>query len=227
MPDKLQPLKVTFRFRSPVVRDAEYPIHLDGLLAWCVMDAATEAGSADPWVDAENLDRLLGVESGADEWVWQASALHFTPMSERVMTHLVRRSDPLLYMDGIDRGLIQMRRTRNQITTASGQERAYHVIYPYQWMDRAEAWCIGARDAVTAMLNRLPAIGKMARNGYGAIESFSVEYDDDAEWRWRVRTLPMGVPMAESVEYVPAIQCPRPPYWRKMNRTAVMEPCIA
>ena len=223
----MSPIKVTFRFRSPVVRDTEYPIHLDGLLAWCVMDEATAAGSDDPWADAENLGSILGVESGAADWVWQASALHFMPSGERVMASFTRRADPGAFMEDMDRHVMAMKRQRGVLNTSSGQERAYHVVYPFQWMDRCEAWCIGDADRIRDLLARLPAIGKMARNGYGSIESFSVEYDESAEWRWRVRALPMDVPMAESIEYVPAIQCLRPPYWRKMNRTAVMEPCIA
>lgn len=222
----MSPIKVTFRFRSPVVRDTEYPIHLDGLLAWCVMDAATASGNDDPWADADDLASVLGVESGAGGWVWQASALHFTPQSERFMASFVRRADPVAYMAGMDRQAIRMRQPRSVLVTSSGQDRAYHVMYPYQWMERCEAWCVGDADKIRDLLTRLSGIGKMTRNGYGAIESFDVECDDDAEWRWRIRALPLGVPMAESVEYAPAIQCLRPPYWRKLERVPVMEPCI-
>ena len=80
------------------------------------------------FVDDE-LGHILGrSEIGHEgQWVWQASRLHFTPASERFFMSMIRKCDPLLYLDGFERGLIHGR-TRKLIDSGSGHERAYQFL---------------------------------------------------------------------------------------------------
>lgn len=222
----MEPLKVTFSFTSPVVIDSEYPIHLDALLAWCVADEATSLGSENAWSAAEDLSYLLESEASQNGWVWKASALKFTPKSEKIMMNMIRRCDPLIYMDGFDRDRIEVRRKRNIINSASGQERAYQFLMPYQWMEKAEAWCVGDQEMISEALSRLTCVGKLGRNGFGSLRSFSVEKDSSADMRWRMRVLPEGMAGADDVQYMPALQCLRAPYWKKTNRVMAREPIL-
>lgn len=222
----MEPLKVTFTFTSPVVKDSEYPLYLDALLAWCVMDEAESIGHGDAWAAADDLSHLLESAEAEGGWVWKASALRFTPASERFMMNMIRRCDPLLYMDGMDRGRIDMRRKRNSINAGSGQERAYQFLMPYQWMEKAEAWCIGDKEAIAEALARLSGVGKLTRNGFGAIHSVTVEPDLAAATQWRLRVLPAGMSGADGFQYVPALQCLRAPYWKKTNRVMALEPLL-
>lgn len=219
-------LKVTFTFAGPVVLDSEYPIHLDALVAWCAVEDAQSFGAPNAWAAGDDLGHIFGRADSSDgEWVWQASRLHFTPASERFMMNMIRKCDPLSYMDGYDRGLIDGR-MRGSINSGSGQERAYQFLMPYQWFSCAEAWCLGEREALEDALTHLRAIGKLTRNGFGQIKNFRIEEDQSAEARWKVRTLPLGIEGASGVLYAPSMQCLRAPYWKKVNRVLANEPLM-
>ena len=222
----MEALKVTFTFAGPVVIDSEYPIHLDALLAWCVVDEAESVAMPNAWAAGDDLGHIVGRAEAPDEqWVWQASRLVFAQASERFMMNMVRKCEPLVYMDGYDRGLIDGRK-RNTINSGSGQERAYQFLMPYQWFERAEAWCLGSREALEETLARLHAIGKLTRNGFGQIKGIQVEPDKQAADRWKWRTLPQGIEGAKDTVYAPTLQCIRAPYWKKTNRVPANEPLI-
>jgi CRISPR type IV-associated protein Csf3 len=222
----MEALKVTFTFTSPVVRESEYPIHLDALAAWCIVDEAESFGADNAWAAGDDLSHIFGKAEAPDgQWVWQASCLHFTPASERALINMIRKCDPLRYMAGYDRGVIDGR-SRKHITSGSGQERAYQFFAPYQWFARAEAWCLADRDALEDLLGRLRSIGKMGRNGFGLIKDVVIESDDMANEQWKVRTLPLSMSGAPNATYTPTLQCLHAPYWKKTNRVLANEPLL-
>lgn len=225
----MEPLRVTFTFRAPVVRDSDYPLHLDALLAWCVADEAEARGLPEAWAVADDLGHLLArAESPSGEWVWQASELMFDAASERFWINAVRKADPVGFMEAMDRGWIDMRRPRGSLNTRSGSDRAYQWLTPYQWMERATAWCVGDRAQIEQALGRLSAIGKMTRNGWGLLATKKVESDPAAGEAWKRRFLPEGIQGQADASYESAMHCPRPPYWRKtakiVGRLPLVEP---
>lgn len=224
----MQPLKVTFRFSSPVVMDSEYGIHLDGLLAWAVADEAERFGSSSAWEDAQDLHYLLEKAEDADsgEWVWKASQVIFQPASERFFFNMIRKADPLTYLEGIDAGHIHQRRERSYIDTQSGSLRAYQLLAPYQWMEKAECWCIGDQEAIQEHLAHVTSLGKMRRNGYGALASIVVEPDPAAITLWKLRTLPVGMTGAPGHQYAETLQCLSAPYWDRRKRVMAKEPIL-
>jgi CRISPR type IV-associated protein Csf3 len=221
-----EPLRITFTFCSPVVRDSEYLLHADALLAWCRVNEAESEGNADAWAAGDDLSHLLAKAESEGGWVWKASALHFKPASEKFMMSMIRKSEPLEYMYALDRGFIQIRRERTYINTMSGQERAYQFLHTYQWMEKAEAWVIGKRAEITKALTRLTAIGKLTRNGFGVLREIKVAPDEEAQTLWRVRILPTGMDGDRNHEYIPTLQCLRAPYWKKMSRVMAQEPVL-
>ncbi len=234
------PLRVTFRFSAPVAAESDYPIHLDDLLAAAAVrenERMLFDGEADddpdynPWDATPQMSGLLGVAEGADDWCWQASRLVFTPMSDRFLVSAIRRCDPEHYrlamertvtVGGEDLPLVKTRKTA--INTRSGQQRGYQFFWSLQWMEKAEAWCVGDPDAIADLLRGLPAIGKIRRNGFGTIADVSVEPCAEAADRWRLRVLPDGIEGMAAAVYERARHNPRPPYWRKTTMKPLREP---
>lgn len=221
-----EPFKVTFRFRSPMVLESEYPIHLDALLAWCITQEEKDVEEHESWAFAEELSPWLSSEENEHGMVWKASRLLFTPSRERSQFNMIRRADPEVFLADYDAGRFSVKRQISYLDTRSGQYRAYQLLIPYQWMEKAEAWGVGDIGGVRDLLSHLVNIGKQARNGFGLIESITVEPCPGAAELWRLRVLPEGVPGAPGVDYVPAMHCLSPPYWRKTNRVFAMEPVI-
>lgn len=223
----MQALSVTFKLRSPVVMESDYPLHLDGLLASCVAEEAQEFGSDTAWQDAEDLSHLLertdADESGA--WVWKASAFRFTPVSERFFTSMVRRCEPEAFMQAMDDGLLAMRRPRNYLSAGSGNERSYFLLHSYQWMESATAWCIGDATEIEQALQRVQYLGKMGRNGFGAVESFSIGPSDEAH-AWMRRFLPASHNGEPGAQYTSAHLRLQAPYWKKTGLQHAKSPVL-
>ena len=228
----MTPLRITFTFTQPVVRDSDHPIQLDALLAWCAAQEAQQYGSDTAWQDAEDLSHLLERSNPQDDglhdsqWVWKASQLVFTPATERFMQGMIRKLEPEAYMQAFDSGLIKGR-TRTYMNSGSGQERSYQIMMPYQWMDKAQAWCIGNAQEISQALGWLKGIGKMTRNGYGTIRHITIEQDEAAAQQWKNRILPVGMPGIPGLPYVATMHCLRAPYWKKVNKTLTMEPILS
>ena len=234
------PLKVTFRFGSPVMTDSEHPIHLDALIASSAVVEAEIGGETDPWAAADDLSDYLDKAVHENGWVWKASALRFETETEAmdglfVAFNMVRRSDPARRYDDLEAGLWGSDRKINpetfSINTRSGQQRGYQWIAQARWMRSATAWAVGDIDAVreALKLERIGYVGKMRRNGFGRVVSVDVEPVEDARDadRWLLRTLPFGMPGRNGVPYAPVQACLRAPYWRKTDRVAALEPVDA
>lgn len=220
----MTPLKVTFRFASPLARDSDHPIYLDALLAWARVNEAEALKHPDPWPLQSDLP--LERAGGGEDWVWQASRLEFEPAGPRQIVSALRKCDPdRFYRDFQQKFWVPSRgNTPPVINTDSGQLRAYQYFYPVQWMEKAEAWCVGDEDRVRLLLNRLHHLGKLGRNGYGLIQSITVEPDPSALTLWRLRTLPSDVEGSPGVAYGAVLAPPRAPYWEKRHRVMLREP---
>lgn len=222
----MTPLKIDFKLASPVVVDSEYPIHLDGLLAWARVKEAEEGGDPNPWAAGDDLP--LAKAGSGDDWVWQASRLLFVPATPRQLVNMQRKCDPDRFYGDFERGLWKPSRGDSPptINTMSGQLRAYQFYTSVQWMARVEAWCVGDTDRIQTLLDRVEHIGKMGRNGFGQVLQVTVSEDSTANDHWRLRALPNDVAGVEGVEYAQAYHPPRAPYWDKVRRVQMREPVI-
>ena len=223
----MYPLKVTFSFNTPVVLESEHPIHFDGVLAACVAREAEEMGSTTAWTDADDLSHLLE-RTDADEegnWVWKASQVVFEAASERFMQSMVRRSEPEEFMRTQDAGLLAARKPRSYLSAAQGPDRSYFLYHSYQWMSSATAHCIGDPVEIKNALRYVKSLGKMGRNGFGAIASVDVVVVEDSD-AWMRRFLPTGHPGAAGAVYVPAMRRLRAPYWKKSDMAEVKMPVV-
>ena len=221
----MAPLKVTITFRSPLIQHNDNPIHLDALLAWCLSNEAEECDDDNPW-DADN--QLVSVLEKAyapnGDWVWKASRLVFTPLSGVAFINQTRRTDATEYLDAKDKGVLLM--GPETLRTDRGNQKSYQFLVGYQWMAKAEAWCVGDADAVIDLMSRLRGVGKMVRNGYGLIQNFTIDLREEAADKWRLRALPIEMDGVDGVTYYPVQQCLRPPYWRKECQIITREPLV-
>lgn len=231
----MQPLKITFTFSAPVFIDSEYPTHLDALVASGVCREAEAAGSVEPWLVADDLSACLDRTEGV-EWVWKASKLVFTPASGIQFQNMIRKADPARYFADLEQGVWSGKNPTEErplginpetfgINTGSGQQRGYQWLSASQWVEKAEAWAVGDKQALEYYLEKLEQIGKIGRNGYGRIKTMTIESAAPAEAEmWRLRVLPQGEAGAEGVRYEPVGACLRAPYWKKLNRVIAKEP---
>lgn len=237
----MQALKVTFKLASPLLLDSEYPIHLDGLLAYACVKEMEDGGDVDCWAKAdEALANILEKTGGNNnEWVWKASKLFTVNSSSILLSNQIRKSDPEMYfmdlnspsnpsgvwVSGFNKNGSE--RTINpetfKINTASGQRRGYQWLAASQWASEINAYAIGDLDAVEYYLNQyIRHIGKVGRNGFGRVASIEVtphSCDDD----WRLRVLPAHEKGKEGAAYAPVMACLRAPYWRKTDRIMAKE----
>ena len=247
----MEALKVTFTFCAPVFIDSEQPIHMDALIASCVARDLDAMGEENAWLAADDLSAYLDKTDGANgDWVWKASRLIFTPASGIMFQNMTRKSDPDKYFADLgkywtgrnpsdDRPLGSINPETFRIDTRSGQQRGYQWLSASQWMEKAEAWLIGDRDALEDLLFRRDAddnvnykslrllehLGKAGRNGYGRIKRITVESTVDDE-KWRLRVLPSDVDGMPGTQYETVDACIRAPYWKKLNRVICKEPLI-
>jgi CRISPR type IV-associated protein Csf3 len=221
----MEPLKITFTFSSPIVLVSDYPIHLDALLAFAVSQDAEDAGSENPWADSEDLSHLFESYGEGEDMVWKASKLNFTPMSEPGTMNMIRKTDPEKIMYDHDAGKFKPKRKLTRVDTQKGQMKAYQWLCYYQWMEKAEAYCIGDAEEIEDMLTYIKFVGKQGRNGYGVVKDIVVEPCAEAKQKWMNRVMPESFKdEQEEIQYAKAMHCLRPPYWKKLNRVVALEP---
>lgn len=232
----MQPLKITWRFASPLLRDSDRPIHLDALVASALMREHEEYGSENAWRAADDLTSVLECTDpeNPNGWVWKASMLQFDAALPRQWVNQVRRSEPeKIYEDAgkvwVGSGKQNEAGVGSKFTidTGSGQLRGYQWLNATQWMHAAHAWAVADRDALEHYLAMISYIGKKGANGYGQIAGFTIEPApmEEAE-NWMIRTLPAGMTGKPGLQYEPVAACLRAPYWDKLNRTMALEPVV-
>lgn len=211
----MQPLKVTWRFRSPVVV-AEHPVHLDSLLARSTVDAALARNEEDAFAAQEQLPLERHGE------VWKASALMFMPIGTPVLVPMTRRYD--VHSLAIEQG-VRYEGKKNKFPRGTGKFKGYDLRVSCRWIEKAEAWCVGNKDMVAELLSSITAIGKLVRLGYGEISEceISVAPQEEAEM-WQVRNLPITETGNPAACYAPSVQTLRPPYWDKLQLQEVLCP---
>ena len=243
----LRPLTITWEFRTPVVSRQDFPVMLDGLLAFAAVQRDHRENGMDdknPWGAQDRLP--LGNVQG----VWQASQVIFTPAGERQVFIMTRRYDmgdfarAIELKKGFPEGLeghealrakrIQERdypckSGKNSIPSDMGPYRAFLLEQGCRWMKKAQAWCIGDKEEVEALLQEIRYLGPISRNGWGAVKSVTVtESRPDEVENWRLRPLPpeAGLELAGHT-YALAHQGIKPPYWKRTQYQKVMVPTLA
>ena len=76
---------------------------------------------------------------------------------------------------------------RKHGTRGTGPYKDYDFRISCQWAVSVEAYGVGDIDEVRYLLAQVPALGKVTRNGWGAISDMKIEPDAEGEEKWRYR----------------------------------------
>jgi len=185
-----QPLRLTLTLRAGAQMAGYDPLALDGLLAWSVVQQLTEGrGVPDSGDDAYllpvPLECLWRDTEGYPLWAVTLTlpeGVTATDVSYRHKKHQSGR-------------FTKGRRGRFNISPSDGRFMERRVPVPTQIGERWVCECIGNAIEVGRLLEYVRAVGKERARGFGAVDHWLVEPDD--QW-WLiedgrlVRSLPVG-----------------------------------
>lgn len=211
------PFRVTWQLSHPVCL-SERPLHLDALLAWARVREAVNSGMPAQQALKTQEDLPLDRVVKGDSEVWKASALQFRFRSTPFLVQMTRRTN-LEELAFASQRVLTTR--KNKISQGTGQYKDYDLRITCQWVERVEAFGVGDLAAVRLLLAQVSALGRITRNGWGAISKMKIEPDDDALEKWRYRTLPSAFEKTEW--HYKGIGTVRPPYWRRDAWESVWE----
>lgn len=223
----MQPLKITFHLRRPVVEHNDRPLHLDALLAAGQARQLELAGHEEAWTAALDLSEILDREDG----IWKASWLFAQTDSRRdriVEQHVLVRRPALAdgYFEAFDAGRFTPEgRGPVRLNSSSGPYKGFMLAMQVRHVLSYTAWAVGDLQAMVRTLAVIKHIGKVRRNGYGEIARTEIEPAPDSEAQhWRLRTLPEGMRPLEGMPYALTEATVTAPYWQRTNRVPAIEP---
>ena len=217
----MQAFVVRWRLSTPMVVP-ERPFHLDALLASAAVDLHLRGGVPLEVALLHQEDLPLAKAEGPEgSWVWKASQLLFQPNSPPANVQMTRRVDLETMAADRDRVFASRRQT---VRIGTGPFRNYDLRFAVQWQEEVTAYGIGCVEAVHTLLATVGALGRLRRNGWGKIASFSIKPapSQEAE-RWKQRTLPLSLLSEALPSHHPAQGACRPPYWDRAQWGEVLE----
>jgi hypothetical protein len=208
MSDK--PLKITFHLDGTgVFFDPNEPIHLDGILAWCL--CAYHVSGEPPRRDELPADIPLPLRKWhvGGEWGWHASALFPDGLRAESLQFWRKR---------FRESRIEL--TRGSPNRTNGTYRDWQTPMPLLLCPRMVAYAHGDRSTLQRALRRgVKYIGKKAAMGKGRVVGIDVEWiDADASLVMDGKAM-RWLPLDGGQRYVR----PRPPYWNNCGKIECCE----
>jgi CRISPR type IV-associated protein Csf3 len=219
------PVRVEARFSEAVIGLPKDPMHLDGPLAWSAYQDALMAGDPGtlrlppmrewahdfvlplavwtaPCTRSDPDPRLLAAD-GMSAWGWACSQARYRVLRHTV-AHVRRRppNDQMAYWTSAER-----------YHPALGPRRAANIQHQGVWVDTVRWWALADPGRLRQLLDRVTHVGRLARQGWGRVMSWTVVDDPAAVKLWRARWFPGvgGEP-----------QTVRAPYYHESRRM----PCV-
>jgi CRISPR type IV-associated protein Csf3 len=191
-------------------------LHLDGLLAWVLVNDSQHSGISN--IKYEDIIHDLPLEKH-ESGVWCAS--HFVPVDwvGQERRYLTARTPVDEMSQLIGKGVVETKGGAI-IDTVRGIAKNGQTYFTTELTLSLRAWCIGDQDAISDLLSRVPAIGVKNRMGFGTIidncdgSLWNVTPCEEASQMWKHRNSPVKL-TEESFEAVGAWQTP---YWQGKNR---------
>lgn len=215
----MKPLRIDWTFSSPLIVSDFAPVHLDALLAYAMVADAENNEEEDPFSFQEKLPLKK------QDKTWKASQLLFVRNQSPFLISMVRSYEGMSMMTDFDVYYTQKSFPKSACNQGSGKYKAYTFTQRACWMKSATAWCIGNKKKVQDLLEQVPYIGKLTRNGFGKVASLTIVEDNRAYENWAIRVLPAPTDCKSAgIDYVD-IQSPlTPPYWDKLKMTSAIKP---
>lgn len=211
----MHPLKIEFRLQT-AVKVPEYPINLDGLLAYACVREYVDSNQ----MTLEEAHNALPLEK--EDGVWKSSNVIFKP-GQRAIKHINRVFNVYETIEHNGVRYKALRRNKWDSEGSSTVNKAYLFAEPMRLFPSAHAYCIGDKEKIEYLLNKhITHIGKYSRIDAGRISSITVSVDDDARKMWEYRTLP--ILRDNDFNYAKTLETLSPPYWDKTKRVECYTP---
>lgn len=202
-------VRVEARFAEPVIGLPKDPMHLDGPLSWGAYQDAIATGDRatvrlppmgewahdfilplatwiGPCTHPAPDPRLLAAD-GTSMWGWTCSRAQYEVVQHTAAQ--VRRRPPVN----------QMARWTSapRYHPALGPRRAANMNHQGVWIHGARWWALAEPARLQQLLGRVTHVGRLARQGWGRVLSWTVAEDPMATSLWRDRWFPaVGGPLA-------------------------------
>lgn len=216
------PVRVTFEMRTPVVVPSTFK-PLDAVLSWAAVQQSDFHDALEPIAAQHNIGIAVhtGVSGEPSEWCFKASELKYEWLDqEPSQIHYIKRQSLESYTQAWTDELLDKRPAFN---SQSGHTKAGSYVATIRWASRITAYAV-VHD-MKRLMNLLPwvtHIGKLHHKDFGAVKSFTVLEDIEANQLWTNRILPVGSPFATN--HCMGFGGLVSPYWKKENHRDVMFP---
>lgn len=216
------PLRLEWTLATPWCPPS-YGLHLDGLVAWAIVQQAIQDGGV-----PASYDELLGelpfdVFVTDNGWVWKASLIQPIRVLGSERRYMTSKTAVEPFAQRMIEGHIEGNPLKT-IDTVRGLYKNDAFWYTIEHVEKLVAYCIGDPERITPLLDHVTHLGKRTRMDHGRaqpVEGFLVRIveDDTALNLWRQRNMPMPFK-----GHQPIMGRLRPPYWKGEDATMVWRP---
>lgn len=170
----LAPFRITLRTLKPIAGND--PLHLDGLLAKAVVEAARRGHPLPATEGAYHIPLPLAMARSHEGLpAWQCN--DFESVAALVgHTHYHQRSDANPYDPAAIAATLPGKKRRRMPPTTEGQYMSYRVPLQYTEADYWQSEAVGNADAVLQLLREhITTVGKKSSQGWGRVASWQSE----------------------------------------------------
>ncbi|HZT90322.1 MAG TPA: hypothetical protein VFA12_20445 [Stellaceae bacterium] len=212
-----EPLHIVGTLASGYIAPLDGALHLDGLLSAACL--SLWASVVDDGIERYviPLPLALAWASPAGDPLWLASDLRPIGAASRGSAYLHSRYPS-------ERADLAVRQTA---PTKAGRYKDVRMPLAVTVTAAVEGWCIGDRNAVTMLLDRVWHVGRKGAHGRGRVLSWQIEPapEIDADYILDHRNVPVAYLAAKGLAVAPERLSPRlgwtPPYWHPASMAAV------
>lgn len=187
-------------------------LHLDGLLAWSLVNDAVSARL--PASDYDSIISDLPLQRH-DSGVWCASMLTPVGWLGQERRYMTAKTPVESLARDIGSGAVDTK-GGSGVDTTRGPAKNSQLFITLEHVQGLRAWCIGDQDAVTDLLSRVDSVGVKTRMGFGTLRPFEdgslwrIRPSDEALERWKRRNSLVQL----APDSFQAVGSWKPPYWR-------------
>ncbi|HEU0198315.1 MAG TPA: type IV CRISPR-associated protein Csf3 [Nevskiaceae bacterium] len=220
------PFRVDWRVATPWCPPF-HGLHLDGLVAWAMLQEAISAGAPPGEYDSVLADLPFEKSDPGHDWVWKASLLIPGDVRGYGRRFLNQHIDPDEFIHRMANGSVAGRQL-GHVDQLRGPWKSSALWYTVQDVGTLTAYGVGDVERISELLERVTHLGKRTRLDHGRIEPDAdgilarVQEDPEALKRWRYRNL-----AEPSDAYAPVVGRLRPPYWLGTGTRTVWHPLPA
>jgi len=198
-------------------------MHLDGLIAWAMKEAALADGQILDSYDGILADLPFGKHESPSGWTWQASFIRPVAVRGSERRYMTTKTAVASFAERMHDGRI-VGKPLSTIDTVRGPYKNDAFWYTIEHVDRCVAYCIGDPERIAPLLDHVTHLGKRARLDHGRIAPQDgmpalIEEDEAALTLWRQRNMP-----EPENGHQPIVGRLQPPYWMGEGCSTVWRP---